>query len=344
MKRTIQKCLYTPSCGIGMKRTLNHSLRRDYQVSKVVLAKKKRAGTMSTEALEALETKQRLTQASGYHIDGEWVPRPSDDLLPQPVRKYTGNKKRISVAYILTRKESITPDRHPLQQMENQQNINERNHFARHNFSDLWQYGAQWQREFSKLPDKKKKKSVADLASERFDLREAPKRSEREETLYQCSLGGNRFTPHEQYFFSTFEPQAKHTLADFEQSRKNLRRALYKPLYLIVKLQGKDTWCLPEAERRIPETLRLTAQTKFMSDMGELLQGYFDSHAPIAHMDRSDDDQLFFYKTTYLAGRPPLKRLTKEGWEDHAWVTREELADYEFENDNYRQILMDVLH
>jgi len=78
--------------------------------------------------------------------------------------------------------------------------------------------------------------------------------------------------------------------------------------------------------------------------MDKQLNAYFISHSPIAHYKNPKDsnDLVFFYHCLYIGGRPPLKKLASK-WADHAWVTRQELQDYEFCDEAYKKIAYDSL-
>lgn len=79
-------------------------------------------------------------------------------------------------------------------------------------------------------------------------------------------------------------------------------------------------------------------------DMDNKLNAYFLTHHPIAHYvtPNNQQDKTFFYHCLYLNGRPPFKKLQAK-WADHAWVTRQELLDYEFVDAEYKKVAYDML-
>ena len=53
--------------------------------------------------------------------------------------------------------------------------------------------------------------------------------------------------------------------------------------------------------------------------------------------------QLFVFCASYLTGRPSFESvIEKKPSADHAWVTRHELADYEYDHDDMFSLLKDI--
>lgn len=78
--------------------------------------------------------------------------------------------------------------------------------------------------------------------------------------------------------------------------------------------------------------------------MAKQMNAYFMEHHPIAHYTNPNDklESVFFFHCLYMNGRPPLAKLASK-WMDHAWVTRQELQEYDFVDAEYKRVAYEML-
>lgn len=144
----------------------------------------------------------------------------------------------------------------------------------------------------------------------------------------------------------TWNPAPRYTQADMDDDRHSLNRKLTHRLYLIVKDKETKKWMFPSTIRKNPFNMRLMVQTFLHKQMGHRCAYYFLANHPMAHYVNPEDpnDKTFFYHCLFLKGRPPLKQMEKEyGYEDHAWVTRQEILEYDMVDDHYKEICHKML-
>lgn len=122
-----------------------------------------------------------------------------------------------------------------------------------------------------------------------------------------------------------FRPNPRITDADRTNDTKSLHRALNRPLYLIVKKHGSETWSLPSAEWAKNETMRETAERMAKQHYGFDLTQHLLGNAPVAHLENGKT-KTFFFHNLWLGGNVILK--DNKNLKDFAWVTQAEFPAY----------------
>jgi hypothetical protein len=164
-----------------------------------------------------------------------------------------------------------------------------------------------------------------------------------------------RLTPAD--FFDPCDP----ALAEQPPKRQTLQRRLDDYLYLIVRGAASGKWTVPARGRQPGHSLRTAVEAAIIADHGGALDAYLFGNAPLAVVadappgegaaaavasppapSGSVPPQLFLFTATYLSGRPSFGAAMQPAVADHAWVTRRELADYEFELPGMFAALRDI--
>jgi hypothetical protein len=128
-------------------------------------------------------------------------------------------------------------------------------------------------------------------------------------------------------------------------ARRTLQRHLGDFLFLIVRDAATGKWTIPSAPRAPKEPVRMTLDRVVAEHHGALFSAYAFSNAPQAVLQPDAaptlEEPLFVFNATYLAGRPSFERITPPV-DDHAWVRRDELDEYEFAHDGLGDLLRDI--
>jgi hypothetical protein len=131
-------------------------------------------------------------------------------------------------------------------------------------------------------------------------------------------------------------------LVDAPPARHTLNRRLDEYLVLIVRDAGTNKWTVPSVERKPQESIRMTLDRAIALHHGVLFSSYTFSNAPQAVWRSAKDAQpLYVFSSMYLSGRPSFDRIEPKA-SDHAWVTRAELDEYEFADDELGDALRDI--
>jgi len=157
-------------------------------------------------------------------------------------------------------------------------------------------------------------------------------------------------TKYRQYFFSNYKTLPIYSIPDQDDNRYSLDRKLRNRLYLIVKSPKTKLWRFPTGLRVNPQHLSTAAILLFGSTCSygdhKLMFGNITSNCPVAHFQSPTDslEKTFFFhfvlhpKTFPLVADIFRKKLEgKEWYEDFQWISRQEINDYEFEDENYKK-------
>jgi large subunit ribosomal protein L46 len=177
-----------------------------------------------------------------------------------------------------------------------------------------------------------------------------------------------------------YEPARRITKADFVDPfdaalktgpppRHSIQRRLDETLLLIVRDGATGKWTVParEAASSSGFSLRTQVEDAILADHNGALDAYMFGNAPQGVLQWSSEAaeaaaegkclprgapaseatrQMFIYVASYLTGRPnfaPVERRLPANAADHAWVTRRELADYEYVHDDMYALLSDIV-
>ncbi|KAJ3299412.1 54S ribosomal protein L17 mitochondrial [Borealophlyctis nickersoniae] len=116
-----------------------------------------------------------------------------------------------------------------------------------------------------------------------------------------------------------FSPRV--TKADEDGAVTSLDRQLQRTLYLVVKGKGKGKWEFPAGELRGEELLHEAAPRQLGDEVGTAMDTWFVGTAPVGHHVEGNR-KIFFMKAHIIAGKVTLSEKS----EDHAWLTKQELA------------------
>jgi hypothetical protein len=131
-------------------------------------------------------------------------------------------------------------------------------------------------------------------------------------------------------------------------ARKTLQRRLDDFLYLIVRRRDTGRWTVPSVALPESVSLRTAVEQALVDHHGGGLDSYLFSNAPSTVLrpesaadtaapaskeplsDPASGERTFVYVAHYLTGRPDFNKVEPAA-DDHAWVSRFELCQYEFE-------------
>lgn len=246
-------------------------------------------------------------------------------IIPQmPVEPLTDFKAR--VGYLLTRNAVVKHDPHPLE--TELANVVERDHqrYARIDDESASHYFA--------------RNGISIDALNRADVKQI------QQDLFGVEAYGDalattiaRYAPTKRLMDADFvdpcdlknelQPPVRHTL----------NRRLSDFMVLIVKESATNKWNVPAVERRPAETLRMTVDRAFATHHPTMMS-YTFSNCPQALVPSNEAPPLYVFATTYLGGKPSFTELQID---DHAWVTRSELSEYEFVDDATFRALRDIV-
>eukprot|EP00759_Apiculatamorpha_spiralis_P028417 PhF_6_TR30873/c0_g1_i1/m.45433/K17427/MRPL46; large subunit ribosomal protein L46 len=244
-------------------------------------------------------------------------PQRNMPVYPQRGVWYSGPKK-IEIGYVLTRPQVVKSDPHPMEQEASWLLEQEYNRYGRHGEESpqtfLKNRGVNldpWNRDDSSL----------------------------RKNFFNLEAYGDAYRT----VISTWQPGQRLTDADFQTTnRKTLLRSLSDCLYLIVIPKGSTTgkWVVPAGPRKDGESLRMSVERLIFEHHGDGVDYTIFSNAPQGVHNRGGDKNAptFYYVANYLEGRPSLE----ENFTDHAWVTRQELLQYSFEDMEMKQLLYDI--
>lgn len=155
--------------------------------------------------------------------------------------------------------------------------------------------------------------------------------------------------------FAAFTPISRQTEADEKNDVRSLRRALHRPLHLIVERKvGSDLfWDLPTVINKGGETMRETAERALASACGTGLSVNVLGNAPWAFYrttysrkirDKTGKrgEKVFIYKAFHDSGDVTMMSAQKDYCNDYKWVLREELWDMLHERP--RRALFEILY
>jgi len=155
--------------------------------------------------------------------------------------------------------------------------------------------------------------------------------------------------------FDAFTPVSRETEADEKNDVRSVRRALHRPLHLIVQrnIGGDLFWDLPTVVNKGEETMRETAERALESACGTGLNVSVLGNAPWAfyrliYPRRIRDEtgkrgeKVFIYKAFFDSGDVNLTSAQQTYCNDYKWALREELCDSL--HDKTRRALFEVLY
>lgn len=272
-----------------------------------------------------------------------YVDTPEEDK-PQPAFYY--GPMTLKAAYIYERSMQILPSGHPIENDFADGGLVHQNwgYYARHQFTSFWDYYPEWQKA-KKKQQGSKKKLTGEAAH--VTVPNPPPKSEKDQLFIAKTVGKEVVTPGSDYWVKNWKPQPRITQDDLDDNRYSLKRALDKKLFLIFKQHKLKKWMFPEVIRRNPLSIREAAERYFQDSMKYNAMGYFISNMPAAHYINPENnlERTYFFNAIYLGGKPPFADLYRDnGYVDHAWVTRQQLLEYEFVDEQYKQIVYDCLY
>jgi large subunit ribosomal protein L46 len=269
---------------------------------------------------------------------------PQGAISPPFTPAYT---KRLLVGYLLCRQPSVQHSLHPLEQELGFVLDREYARYPRHPAADT---ATHFFKERGIAIDSWNRQDASAVQRDFFNLESS--RDATRQTL-------ERYEPAKRVVAADFfDPTA--LTADAPPPRHTVQRRLDDFLYLIVK-NGPEKggkWTVPSAERDAKHSLRTAAEINILSDHNKGVDAYLFSNAPQgvlqwkessstsssleplpagANRDEATAQQLFVFCASYISGRPVFANVA-----DHAWVTRHELADYEFDHPDMFSLLRDI--
>ncbi|KAL9647175.1 hypothetical protein ABK040_004891 [Willaertia magna] len=271
---------------------------------------------------------------------GYKTPIPEKDI-PKEVN-YTG-PETLRVAFCLERLPRLANDIHPLEKEMSELQKNNMNYYSKHKWLDFTEYYEEW------LKIKKKQENQKGAKKEGPDVHikvpDPQEMTEKQRMEYEKSQGKGYMTESTDYWLKNWKPQRRFTKDDFNDNRKSINRQLENRLYLIFKDKETGKWLFPHTIRKNPHTMRSAAQEFFTKTMSNRVHGHFIGYAPTAHYVNPNNplDMTFFYRVMYIGGVPPFKALAPQ-FSDHAWVTRHQFDDYEFIDEEYKDVIFHMLY
>lgn len=274
---------------------------------------------------------------------------PQGVIKPPFTPSYT---RKILVGYLLCRQPSIQHTLHPLEQELAFVLDREYGRYQRHPTADT---ATHFFKERGLSIDSWNRQEAGAVQRDFFNLeshRDATRQTlERYEPAKRLTKG-DFFDP-VAFCESEHQPPARHTV----------QRRLDDFLYLIVKSAETGKWTVPSREREPTHSLRTAVEVNILADHKNGVDAYIFSNAPQGVLQWKEGDegtsiaavplprgaakeeatgqQLFVFCASYLSGRPNFDTLMPHV-SDHAWVTRHELADYEFDHPDMFSLLRDV--
>lgn len=298
---------------------------------------------------------------------------PQGVLPPSDSESAAAAANSVLVGYLLTRQPSVQHALHPLEQEMGFLLEREYSRYCRHSNFDNKNPDAESATAFFAARglalDSWNRQDKTAIQKDYFNLdtyREATR-----VTLERYSPA-KRIGPAD--FFDPFAEELKKG----PPARRNLQRRLEETMLLIVKDAASGKWTVPAREvnnnnnrdgaaavavpaaSKAPRySLRTAVEQALLADHSSSIDAYIfgnapqgvlqwgEGQAPLPRGASSDDSkqQLFIYIASYLSGRPnfePLEQRRPQNVADHAWVTRSELADYEFAHPDMYSLLRDV--
>ena len=242
------------------------------------------------------------------------MPQHKTPVVPQAAVEYaTPAGRSIRVGYLLCRRPVVKPDLHPLEQEMSFTLDREHSRYARQGDDNATSYMGNrdasidtWQRKDAKAI--RSNFFNSELYNEA--LRTTVERYEVQKRLREADL----VNPFE--WAESAQPP----------KRQTLDRSLTKHLYLIVRDETADKWTIPSEERVNHESLRMTCDRAISTHHDDAVETFIQSNAPQGLVGKADDAKLFIFNTFYLTGAPNFGKVYPKN-SDHAWITREELAN-----------------
>jgi hypothetical protein len=149
-----------------------------------------------------------------------------------------------------------------------------------------------------------------------------------------------RFAPAKRLQAADYYDPFDESLANGPPKRQTLNRKLAEYLFLIVREAQTGKWTVPSISRHPSESLRMTLD-RAVATQHPRLSTFCFSNCPqgVVKNYAGTGEPLYVFATTYLSGRPSIEDMA--GHDDHAWVSRSELAEYEFVPDAF-ELLRDI--
>lgn len=150
----------------------------------------------------------------------------------------------------------------------------------------------------------------------------------------------SRFAPAKRVQPHDFIDPFDESLAAGPPVRQTLNRRMADHLYLIVRDAASQKWSIPFVDRKPAESLRMTLE-RGLASHHPTVSTYTFSNCPQAVLEDSSAGPLYIFTTTYLGGRPNFSAI-EPMIDNHAWVTRSELSEYEFSTEEMLHALRDI--
>eukprot|EP00760_Papus_ankaliazontas_P002051 PhM_4_TR1080/c0_g1_i1/m.94180/K17427/MRPL46; large subunit ribosomal protein L46 len=242
-------------------------------------------------------------------------------ILPQQSVYYNG-KKKIHVGYLMMRPQVVRPDPHPLETEGTFMLDQEYQRYSRHE---------------KEAPASFLKARGANLDNWNRDEGAVKK------NFFNLDLYADSYRT----MLSTWTPPPRVTDADFDPAspRQTLRRALSDNLFLIANPSNTtgdvaSGWIVPAIPRKDGESLRMTLERCVFEHHGDGIDYSIISNAPQGVLFRGGDKDAptYLFVITYLDGKPQTEKIGTS----HAWVTRQEILEYGFVENEAKDLLYDM--
>lgn len=247
-------------------------------------------------------------------------------VLPQAAVQFSGGAK-IKVGYLLYRNMVVKHDPHPLEIEMSFLLDREHQRYARHESESATHFfGSR-----SQPLDAFNRHEPSEVCANFFGL-----------DMYQDALKMTlgRFEPQKRVTPADLSNVLDEKLAEGPPQRRTLNRKFADFLFLIVRDAETGRWTLPQVERAEHETLRMTVDRAISSQHRGAVTAFTWSNAPQAVI-KNPQEKLFIFSSMYVSGRPTFESVEPK-LSDHAWVSRSELCQYDFADDNLASVLQDI--
>ncbi|KAL0483622.1 ribosomal protein mL46 [Acrasis kona] len=278
-----------------------------------------------------------LEERKDYYFEGP------EGMKPEPPLYY--GPEKLKSAYVFEREPAVQPRGNYLHDEFEEGLVDENETFyARHQYTTFWDYYPDWQKEKKKRDALSKKQKPVGKAAHIY-VPPRPQPNAEDKMFLQRTNGRGYMTSGAEFWLDNWKPQPVYTQDDFDDNRYSLKRNLKGRLYLIFQSVLNKKWMFPEVIRRNPLSMRQAAEKRFLEDMRKTCTGHFNSNIPLHYYKNPQDDldKTYFYHAFYVGGKPQYKQIYKErGYCDHAWVTRHQLLEYDYIDEDYKEAVYDM--
>lgn len=273
---------------------------------------------------------------------------PEEFLLNQNVQYF--GPEEIKVSYVVDRMPRAYPEVHPIIQEERLRD-NERVYKTARTTHPNWDVFYQAVMDSKKKMEEKgsaggKKKESSSTTGGNVPPVAIPEEFEPTPEIimkYGRNFGKEESTMQHEHILRTYNPLPRYTIDDLNDERHSPNRRLSDRLYFIVKEKDTGIWKFPDGIRENPYSLKEACFRRYWEDMHSTMLTWFVANHPISvyvnplnHLQRT-----YFFHCLYVSGLPRFEFL--EQFDDFQWITREEVKDYQFIDEKYKEIAYDML-